>query len=58
MTNIDPTPYGGTYITISERAATVPLHALAVAPGRVIQFPDAASLVAYARANYDAQRAR
>lgn len=57
MTHIDPAPYGGQPITIGRREIP-PLHAVSLSPDCVIQFPNAASLVAYTRANYDAQRQR
>jgi hypothetical protein len=57
MTHLDPRPYGGQRITLGPRD-DVPLHALAVDPHTVIQFPDAGALVCYARDNYDTRRAR
>ena len=65
MTNIDPAFYGGTHATCTHRATTggfcrrcvLPLYALNLGPYETIQFDDAGTCVAYARANYDHNRA-
>jgi hypothetical protein len=65
MTNISPTDHGGTHATCTHRTSRggfcrhceLPLHALNLGPYETIQFADAASAVAYARANYNHNRA-